>query len=109
MDDLTITIGLARRAGFPAPTPEFRFHPPRRFRFDYAFPALMVALEREGGTWTAGRHTRGKGYESDCRKYSLAAIAGWRVVRVTVDMIRSGEAAELLLAALEAARAEGKG
>jgi hypothetical protein len=107
--DLAATVGVVRGVGFPAPVPEHRFAPPRRWRFDLCWPAHMVALEREGGTWKGGRHTRGKGYAADCEKYSRAAVLGWRVVRVTADMVRSGLAAELLLAALEAAKSEGKG
>jgi hypothetical protein len=49
-------------AGLPAPVREHRFAPPRRWRFEYAWPAHRLALEVEGGTWTGGRHVRGRGY-----------------------------------------------
>jgi very-short-patch-repair endonuclease len=68
---------------FADPTPEFRFHPKRRWRFDFAWPAEKIAVECEGGTWSGGRHTRGKGYEGDCEKYNEAVILGWRVLRFT--------------------------
>lgn len=67
---------------------EFKFHPKRRFRFDFADPASRVAIELEGGTWAGGRHTRGAGYAKDCEKYNLATLLGWRVFRFTVDMLR---------------------
>lgn len=75
---------------------EFRFAPPRRWRFDYAAPVQLIALEVEGGIWTGGRHTRGKGYERDCEKYNAAALLGWSVFRVTTGMIRDGRVRELL-------------
>ena len=49
--------------GLAAPIREHRFAPPRRWRFDYAWPDRRLALEVEGGTWTGGRHVRGRGYE----------------------------------------------
>jgi hypothetical protein len=87
-------------AGLPAPVKEFRFAPPRRWRFDLAWPSLRIALEIEGGVWAHGRHVRGKGYERDAEKYNAATLAGWRVLRVTRDMIRDGRALALLESAL---------
>ena len=60
-------------AGLPEPVREFKFHPTRRWRFDFAWPDHKVAAEVEGGTWTGGRHTRGSGFEKDCHKYNAAA------------------------------------
>ena len=72
---------------------EYRFHPPRRWRFDIAHTyGRKIAIECEGGTWSGGRHTRGSGFEKDCEKYNQAAIDGWLVLRYTRRMIESGEA-----------------
>lgn len=71
---------------------EYRFAPPRRWRFDFAWPSVMVALEVEGGTRNGGRHVRGAGYENDCEKYNEAVIMGWRVLRVTSSQVTSGQA-----------------
>ena len=71
---------------------EHRFHPTRRWRFDLAWPDLLVACEVEGGTWNGGRHTRGSGFEGDCEKYNAAALLGWLVIRVTGKMIKVGSA-----------------
>ena len=72
---------------------EYRFHPPRRWRFDFAHTyGRKIAIECEGGTWSGGRHTRGSGFEKDCEKYNQAAIDGWLVLRYTRNMIESGEA-----------------
>lgn len=89
-----------RRIGATGFVRELRFDEARRWRFDFAWPDLLVALEVEGATWTAGRHTRGAGYEADCEKYDEAAIRGWMVIRVTTDMVDDGRAASLIVRAL---------
>lgn len=66
----------------PRPEREHRFHPTRKWAFDFAWPALKIALESEGGSWSGGRHTRGKGFAQDCEKYTEAALDGWCVLRV---------------------------
>lgn len=93
---------LVRWHALPAPSTEYRFLPPRRWRFDFAWPGSRVAVEVEGGSWVAGRHTRGAGFEADCEKYNTATLAGWRVLRVTPAMIDDGRAMLWLRAALEA-------
>lgn len=71
------------------PQHEFQFLVKRRFRFDRAWPSKKLAVELEGGTWMKkGRHTTGRGYESDCEKYNLAHLHGWRVLRYTSTMLR---------------------
>jgi len=62
---------------------EFRFHPKRMWRFDYAFPEHKIALEVEGGVYTQGRHTRPLGFLGDIEKYNTATLMGWRVFRCT--------------------------
>ena len=79
-------------AGLPIPEHEYRFDPKRRYRFDFAWMPEKVAAECEGGTWVRGAHSRGKHYESDCEKYNLAALLGWRVLRFTTDMVKDGRA-----------------
>src|SRR4051812_10049951 len=49
--------------GLPKPIAEYRFHPERGWRFDFAWPAQLVALEIDGAVYAQGRHTRGRGYE----------------------------------------------
>jgi hypothetical protein len=70
------------------------------WRFDFGWPGRLIAAEVEGGTWSRGRHTRGAGFEKDCRKYNAAALAGWRVFRFTTDMVNSEEAIHTLEEAL---------
>lgn len=81
---------------------EFKFLKNRRFRFDFAWPSRMIALEIEGGTWSRGqsRHTSPRGFENDCEKYSLAAVHCWRVIRVTSKQINEAKMLEWVRAAL---------
>lgn len=62
----------------------------RRFRFDYAILDKKIAIEFEGlesvdvkGKKIPSGHTTKVGYTSDCTKYNLAAINGWKVLRFT--------------------------
>lgn len=82
------------------PEREYRFHPSRRWKFDFAWPQYKLAVEVEGGIWTLGRHTRPAGFEADCEKYNHATVAGWRVLRVTRKLINSGEAIAMIRACL---------
>ncbi len=83
----------------PALEREYRFAPPRRWRFDFAHPASRVAIELEGGVWNRGRHNRPLGFIADCEKYTAAALAGWTVVRLTEGQI-SGENVGKIIAAI---------
>lgn len=89
-----------------APEREYRFAPPRRWRFDFAWPNQRLAVECEGRIWTQGRHTRGTGFESDCEKYNTAAATGWRVLRFTRGMIESGAAITALFPLLSKSEAQ---
>jgi very-short-patch-repair endonuclease len=97
MSDAEETLALhIRAAKLPEPMREFKFHPARKWRFDFAWPARMLAEEVEGGIWTNGRHTRGKGYTDDCAKYNQATLLGWKVLRFPVSEIQSGEALKMI-------------
>ena len=88
-------------AGLPPGRPEYRFAPPRRWRFDRAWPEHMVAVEVEGVTGgLGGRHQRRDGFERDCEKYNAAALAGWVLLRFTPRQIRTGLALRTLEIAL---------
>lgn len=86
--------------GLETPEVEYRFHPTRMWRFDFAWPLRMIALEVEGGTARGGRHNRMDGFEKDCEKYNEATILGWKVIRVTSAMVKDGRALEILRRAL---------
>lgn len=100
---------------------EYVFHPTRKWRFDFAFIEQKLAVEVEGGLYTHGtgkklvfnaktrcmetrstqsRHLTIKGFEDDCEKYNAAAALGWRLIRVTTKHVKSGVAANAVLAGL---------
>ena len=98
----TLLIQL-QLSGLPEPQREFLFHSKRKWRFDLAWPNLLIAVEVEGGIWTGGRHVRGEGYEADCEKYNEAQLAGWMVLRFTPGMIKKGKAGGVIEAAIRKA------
>jgi very-short-patch-repair endonuclease len=79
---------------------EYQFDRDRKFRFDFAWPGLRVAVEVEGGNFVFGRHTRGKGFETDCEKYNLATLQGWSVFRFTEKHVNDGSGVDLVKKAL---------
>ncbi len=107
-------VGMCVAAGLPAPVPEFRFHPTRKWRFDFAWPDVPIlimrgnsggfccrlAMEIDGAVWKQGRHTRGAGYIADMEKLNAAAMAGWLVLRYTPDQILSKAIPDLQTAML---------
>lgn len=63
---------------------EHRFDNIKKWRFDYAMPALKIAVEFEGGIYLQrSGHNTAKHYTKDTEKYNRAAVLGWRVIRVT--------------------------
>src|SRR5690606_7227576 len=62
---------------------EFKFHPERKWRFDFAIPELKAAIEYEGLNSKKSRHTTLKGYSGDSTKYNEAQRLGWVVLRYT--------------------------
>lgn len=86
-------LKMLKQEGIETPVSEYRFHPPRRWRFDFCFVKSRLVLEVEGGVWSSGRHTRGSGFVKDIEKYNQAAVDGFYLLRVTPQQMESGEAA----------------
>lgn len=83
-----------RRQKVPAYQREYAFAKSigRRWRFDFAWPERLIAVEVEGGVFVGGHHSRGVGFTADCEKYNEAAVMGWLVLRVTPRQITEGHA-----------------
>ena len=67
---------------------EFKFSA-RKYKFDFAIPSIRLAVEYEGLGFRRDKkvdksgHTTVTGYTSNCSKYNLAVVLGWRVLRYT--------------------------
>ncbi|MBU6955892.1 endonuclease domain-containing protein [Hahella sp. HN01] len=106
MSKLEETLALHIRAlKLPEPVREYRFHPVRRWRFDFAWPDYRIAAEVEGitcygrnknGTLKLGRHQTAKGVSADMEKYAEAMALGWSVFRCDAKLINSGRAVEVI-------------
>lgn len=81
---------IRKFTGLPCHT-EYKFHPTRKWRADFAIPQAKLLIEVEGGTWTQGRHTRGKGYQGDLEKYNAATVLGWAMLRFTTEQFEIGQ------------------
>ena len=66
---------------------EYQFCPGRRWKFDFAHRATLLAFELEGGVWSRGRHVRPIGFIKDCEKYNAATLLGWRVFRIPAPLL----------------------
>ena len=86
-----------QRPGIPVPVREFVFHPSRKWRSDFAWPAARLLVEVDGGTYGAGRasgHTSVSGMARDREKDAAAAILRYHVIRVDARAVRSGRGVE---------------
>ena len=62
---------------------EYRFHSVRKFRFDFAFPQKMIAIEIQGLLYKKmGGHQTVAGIMRDCEKNLLALQQGWTVISI---------------------------
>ncbi|HFG6936177.1 DUF559 domain-containing protein [Acinetobacter baumannii] len=71
---------------------EYKFHPNRKWRADFLITGTKILIEVEGGIWSGGRHTRGKGYIGDMEKYNSAAMMGFTVLRFSTEQVKAGVA-----------------
>lgn len=98
-------LAFQMRAYKLEPEREHKFHPSRKWRFDFAFPEQKLAVEVEGitfygknkdGSMKLGRHQSGKGIEADLEKYSEAMRLGWSIYRCSQKMVRTGYAIDVI-------------
>lgn len=67
---------------------EVVFCPGRKWRADFLHPETRTLIELEGGVFSGGRHTRGRGFVADCEKYLEAWHLGFTVIRLTAPQLR---------------------
>lgn len=75
---------------------QHKFHPTRRWRLDYYFPAARLGIEIDGGIYAGGRHSRGQGMERDNEKLNAAALEGIVVMRFGPNQVKNGVAVNVI-------------
>lgn len=95
-----------RAFGLPEPRQQWLFADEafgRRWRFDYAWPEAMVAVEVDGGIWGTGpecptceqrqpgRHLTGTGFLADCEKAMAATRLGWALIKFPQPWVDDGK------------------
>lgn len=110
-----------RTHGLPTPVTEHLFAKAaigRRWKFDFCWPAFMVAVEIEGLVMRQlydaptpranrvlvvyGRHATITGFREDAEKYGNAAILGWTVLRFEQSQVKDKTAVEMTVRLLAA-------
>jgi len=121
-------VDILERERIPAWEAEYRFCD-RMWRFDFAWPALKIAMEIDGGAHgrlitiergvehrkganvvikpgtrirVGGRHNTGAGLQLDHEKANEAQLAGWIVLHATTTAVRDGIALAMLRRAFAA-------
>lgn len=93
---------LLLRYQLPQPIREYKFHPIRKWRFDFAWPKIKLAVEIDGGTFGGtkmlGNHAIGKRYQEDCIKSNAAQLDGWAVLRADREMVSTEEFGDIVKA-----------
>jgi hypothetical protein len=95
--ELEATFALQAMAeGLPEPVREYVFNASRGWRFDFAWPAVHVAVEIDGHD-----HQMNERYHGDIEKFNRAALLGWAVLHVTRGLLENLEGVAAAANALE--------
>jgi hypothetical protein len=76
---------------------EYKFCNDRKWLIDYYLPELNLAIEVEGGIWTAGRHINPKGFLKDMEKYNAITLHNIKLLRIDTDRLNSAYFKQLIL------------
>jgi very-short-patch-repair endonuclease len=71
----------------PAPMREHYPFRDRKFRLDFSWPDLLIALEVDGAV-----HRIKARFHADIERHNLLLLAGWRVLRAGREEIKDGRA-----------------
>jgi very-short-patch-repair endonuclease len=96
-----------RDADLPEPRAEYVFHESRKWRFDFAFPELKVAVEYDGGVFDGlPSHSSVSGILRDIEKINEAQLSGWTVIRCTAQTVSGGVALRYIKRAISKAKSD---
>lgn len=119
-----IVLAYFAECGLPAPEAEYKFHPTRKWRFDFAWSGytsphsmgysnswntnpidgtselVQVCLEVDGGIWIRGGHNRGAQMLKTWEKENEAVCMGWRILRCQPDDLCTQDTVRLIKRAL---------
>lgn len=82
--------------GIETPETEYKFHPIRRWRLDYAWINQKIGVEIQGGIWIKGLSGRGGAHSlpsniiRDMEKDNEAQKLGWRIFKFTPQELKKG-------------------
>ena len=79
---------------------EYRFCPPRKWRFDFLI-GDSLAVEVDGGIFVQGHHSTGSGIEKDMEKQNTATLVGYSLMRFSTGLVKSGDAINFIRAWVE--------
>lgn len=79
--------------GCPVMMQHYRFHPTRKWEFDFAHCPTKIAVEIDGGEFMRkagirGGHNRGAQMAKDYEKRNEAIMLGWTVFQLTGQMVQ---------------------
>ena len=91
----TRLLRVLRKAGLPAPVVQ---HQVGRYRVDFAYPGVRVAIEADGFAW----HSSRRQLDRDSVRRNVLAVQGWTVLHFTWEQLheRPDEVVDAVRAAL---------
>lgn len=84
----TLWMACTNGADWPFVT-EYKAHPTRNWRLDWAYINLKLAVEIDGVSYKGQGlgHQTGKAFEANCEKLNALTELGWTILRYTPDML----------------------
>ena len=68
---------------------EYRFHPVRKWKFDFVHVKSSTAIEVNGGLWIKSGHSTGSGIGRDYEKANAAILCGYQLFQLSSDMLNA--------------------
>jgi len=93
------TFALHCRLNKLTPEREYRFAPGRKWKLDFAWPDVKLAVEIESSV----HRIQGR-FASDLEKYNRLTLDGWKLLRFTRQMVETGQPILTVMELLGASR-----